>query len=379
MPLVEDFMSRAIGLARAQAMLERLAAVEERPRHHSNAPSGPSNPCYTPNMNIALDREAFDPAGWVPKETGRIANHQTDLPRIAKDTKATAAIEAKLAQIPTIHDLHNADARTFASLAPNSVHLVVTSPPYWTLKRYRDSEGQLGHVKDYDEFIEQLNQIWNECYRVLVPGGRLVCVVGDVCLSRRKNNGEHTVVPLHSSIQEHCRQIGFSNLAPIIWHKIANAIYEAAGNGGGFLGKPYEPNAVIKNDIEFILMLRKPGGYRSPSLATRILSVIPEDKHRVWFQQIWNGVTGASTKNHPAPYPLELAERLVRMFSFVGDVVLDPFMGTGTTNVAAAKWGRNSIGIEIDPEYFAYAVNRIVKDTQRLFSGALIQSHKHDD
>ena len=99
---------------------------------------------------------------------------------------------------------------------------------------------------------------------------------GDVCLSRRKNNGRHTVVPLHASIQEHCRRIGYDNLAPIIWHKIANAVYEVDNGGGGFLGKPYEPNAVIKNDIEFILMQRKPGGYRSPSIATRILSVIPE-------------------------------------------------------------------------------------------------------
>lgn len=157
------------------------------------------------------------------------------------------------------------------------------------------------------------------------------------------------MVPLHASIQEHCRIIGYNNLAPIVWHKIANAVYEASGNGGGFLGKPYEPNAVIKNDIEFILMERKPGGYRSPSLATRILSVVPAARHKVWFQQIWTGVTGASTKRHPAPYPPDLAERLVRMFSFVGDTVLDPFLGTGTTSAAAAKWGRNSIGIEVDP------------------------------
>ena len=101
-----------------------------------------------------------------------------------------------------------------------------------------------------------------------------------------------------------------------------------------FLGKPYEPNAVIKNDIEFILMQRKPGGYRSPSVATRVLSVIGEANHREWFQQIWTGLTGASTRNHPAPYPLELAERLIRMFSFVGDTVLDPFLGTGTTTLA---------------------------------------------
>jgi DNA modification methylase len=229
------------------------------------------------------------------------------LPRIAKDTRATAAIEAKLAEIPNTHRLYRADARELEFLADNSVHLVVTSPPYWTLKEYRQHKAQLGHIVDYEEFLNELDQVWSECFRVLVPGGRLVCVVGDACLS------EHTVVPLHSSIQEHCRKIGFRNLAPIIWYKIANAVYEAEGNGGGFLGKPYEPNAVVKNDIEFLLMLRKAGGYRSPDLATRILSVIPEAKHREWFQQVWSGVTGASTRNHPAPYPLELAERLIRL------------------------------------------------------------------
>lgn len=239
-------------------------------------------------------------------------------------------------------------------LEANSVHLVLTSPPYWTLKEYQEHPDQLGSIANYKSFLDELNLVWLNCSRTLVPGGRLICVVDDVCLSRRKNKGEHSVVPLHASIQERCRKIGYANLAPIIWHKIANAKYEAAGNGGGFLGKPYEPNAVIKNDIEFILMERKTGGYRSPSLATRILSVIPATCHKVWFQQIWSGVTGASTKEHPAPYPLELAERLIRMFSFVGDTVLDPFMGTGTTSVAAGHWGRNSIGVEVDPNYFQY-------------------------
>src|SRR5205823_4308056 len=175
-----------------------------------------------------------------------------------------------------------------------------------------------------------------------------------VCLSRRKNDGRHTVVPLHASIQERCRTIGFDNLAPIIWHKIANAVYEVEG-GSGFLGKPYEPNAVIKNDIEFILMERKPGGYRKPDFATRLLSVISEKNHQAWFQQIRGGLPAASTRNHPAPYPVELATRLIRMFSFVGDTVLGPFLGTGTTTVAAPKCGRPSIGCEVDPTYLGSA------------------------
>jgi DNA modification methylase len=123
-------------------------------------------------------------------------------------------------------------------------------------------------------------------------------------------------------------------------------------------------------------MLRKAGGYRSPDLSTRILSVIPAAKHKEWFQQIWSGVTGASTRQHPAPYPLELAERLVRMFSFVGDTVLDPFSGTGTTTVACVKWGRNSIGVEVDDQYFDFAIERIEKETKKLFCGALVRTHK---
>jgi DNA modification methylase len=242
------------------------------------------------------------------------------------------------------------------------------------LKEYRHTDGQLGHVEDYGGFVDELDKVWQQCYRALVPGGRLICVVGDVCLSRRRNNGRHTVVPLHASIQERCRKIGYDNLAPIIWHKIANAVYEVDNGSGGFLGKPYEPNAVIKNDIEFILMQRKSGGYRTPSVATRVLSVISEELHRKWFQQIWQGLTGASTKNHPAPYPVELAERLIRMFSFVGDTVLDPFMGTASTNVAASRWGRNSIGIEVDPHYFDEARKRLDEQTRGLFKTATIQS-----
>jgi modification methylase len=145
-------------------------------------------------------------------------------------------------------------------------------------------------------------------------------------------------------------------------------------NGSGFLGKPYEPNAVIKNDVEFILMERKPGGYRAPDISTKILSVVSADNHKKWFQQIWTGMTGASTKHHPAPYPIELAERLVRMFSFVGDTVLDPFLGTGTTTVAAAKWGRNSIGFEVDSHYFKLAQKRIAQETSTLFSSAHVSS-----
>lgn len=280
---------------------------------------------------------------------------QRSIPAIARDADATARIERLLNEVPTTHRLLLGDSREIVPELPQqSVHLAITSPPYWTLKQYEQNPDQLGHVADYDAFLDAIDTVWKGVYSALVPGGRLIIVVGDVCLSRRKI-GRHVVFPLHASIQERCRTLGYDNLTPIIWHKIANATLEV-DNGSSFLGKPYEPNAVIKNDIEFILFQRKPGGYRSPSLPARIMSVIPENLHRQYFQQIWT-LGGASTRKHPAPFPRKLAERLIRMFSFVGDTILDPFMGTGTSCVAAAGLGRNSIGIEVEPSYYDMALS----------------------
>jgi len=273
----------------------------------------------------------------------------------------------------TIHRLIQGDARHLDFIPDESIHLIVTSPPYWILKRYNENPAQLGHVDDYEQFIADLAQVWEHAYRVLVPGGRLVCIVGDVCLSRKKH-GRHVVVPLHADICVSCRKIGFDNLNPIIWHKISNASYEVS-NGGRFLGKPYEPNAIIKNDIEFILMQRKPGGYRSPTPEQRRLSKISKKDFQEWFQQFWH-MSGASTREHPAPFPLELASRLVRMFSFYGDTVLDPFVGTGTTMVAALRANRSSIGIEIDTAYCQMAAKRLRAEAANLFNRAQIVFEK---
>lgn len=289
------------------------------------------------------------------------AEPQKAFPAIAKDPRACAAVAGALRSLKTGHLLHNLDSREL-TLKPESVELVLTSPPYWTLKRYNDGDAQLGHVADYDDFLDQLDEVWRRCYDALVPGGRLVIVVGDVNVSR-KVFGRHMVFPLHAGIQERCRLLGFDNLAPIIWYKIANAQYEVGG--GGVFGKPYEPNGVIKNDCEYILFQRKPGGYRKPDLATRVMSVISAADHGEWFQQVWR-LSGASTRSHPAPFPVTLANRLIRMFSFAGDTVLDPFSGTGSTSAAAAVAGRNSIASEVDGSYFAQSVDRLRKvlDTQ---------------
>lgn len=267
----------------------------------------------------------------------------------------------------TYQRLINGDARDLSFLEDESIHLVVTSPPYWNLKRYNENTNQLGHINDYESFLSELEKVWREVFRILVPGGRLVCIVGDVCVSRRKF-GRHLVFPLHSDICVLCRKIGFDNLNPIIWHKISNASFEVE-NGSKFLGKPYEPNAIIKNDMEFILMQRKPGGYRKPTQEQRKLSKIDKKDFNRWFQQIWN-ITGASTRKHPAPFPLELASRLVRMFSFHDDTVLDPFCGTGTTMIAALRYGRNSIGIDIDPEYCRMTAQYLKKESSNLFISA---------
>lgn len=317
---------------------------------------------------------ATDFSKLLPQWALEITDLQTAIPELAKNPHRLAELECVVAEVETLHRSVRGDARALEGVEPNSVQLVLTSPPYWTLKEYRESDGQMGHFEDYDFFLEELDRVWQRCFDALVPGGRLICVVGDVCLSRRKNNGRHTVVPLHASIQEHCRKIGFDNLSPIIWSKIANVVHEIDTGGGGFLGKPYEPNAVIKNDIEFILMERKPGGYRSPSNAARLLSIISDDNHKTWFTQIWSGITGASTRNHPAPYPESLANRLIRMFSFVGDTILDPFSGSGTTSMAAIGCGRNSIGYEIDEQYITRARSRITDAAGGLLSRARIET-----
>ena len=331
------------------------------------------NECIEPRTQTVTPTAAIDLKKFLPDGLGDLSDIQKAIPRIAKDKNITTAIERILPSIPSWHELFRGDARELPSVARGSVHLILTSPPYWTLKQYNSSQAQLGDVVDYEQFIIEIDKVWKRCFQALVPGGRLICVVGDVCLSRRKNGGRHTVVPLHATIQEHCRAIGFDNLAPIIWHKIANAAFEVEGSGGSFLGKPYEPNGVIKNDIEFILMQRKSGAYRAPDIATKILSVISESHHREWFQQIWHGVTGASTRRHPAPFPLELASRLIRMFSFVGDTVLDPFIGSGTTSIAAVNCGRNSIGYEIDDEYLTLAHRRLRDASDGLFNNATIK------
>jgi site-specific DNA-methyltransferase (adenine-specific) len=262
----------------------------------------------------------------------------------------------------TTHRIHLGDARDLSWIPSASVHLVVTSPPYWTLKEYAPgNDDQMGHFPDYEHFLAELDRVWRECSRVLVGGGRICCVVGDVCIPRKKG-GRHYIVPLHADIQVRARKLGLDCLQPILWHKISNGATEATGNGAGFYGKPYQPGGIIKNDIEYILFLRKGGEYRSAPAIQKALSMLTKEEMKTWQRSIWTDLRGASTlRGHPAPYPVEVAERLIKMFSFAGDTVLDPFAGTGSTTEAAMMSGRNSIANEIEPAYVDLARQRILK------------------
>lgn len=322
--------------------------------------------------NVLAEDYLNELESYIPEKLKRIKNLDNLIPKIAKDKDLLKEISVLIKTIPSHHKFVLGDAREKKLFEDESVHLILTSPPYWNLKKYRDNKNQLGDIADYRLFLMELKKVIENSYNSLVQGGRMICVVGDVLLSRKKNNGTHSVMPLHASIQELAVKIGFSNLTPIIWNKISNIKFEV-NNGSSFLGKPYEPNGIIKSEIEYILMLRKPGGYRKPSKEARSLSIISDEDHKKWFKQIWSDVTGASTKEHPAPYPLELAQRLIKMYSFVGDTVLDPFLGSGTTSIAAAFNGRNSIGIEVDENYLEKSINRFNKETNSLFSNYHIE------
>jgi site-specific DNA-methyltransferase (adenine-specific) len=257
----------------------------------------------------------------------------------------------------TRHTVHLGDARDLGWIPDGSVHLVVTSPPYGSLKQYPGSPGQLGNLDSYEEFLVELDKVWQECQRLLVPGGRVACVVGDVCVSRR-HGGRHYVLPLSADIQVRARGLGFDSLTPIRWLKVANIKLEAS-RSSHFLGKPNLPNGIIKNDVEHILFLRKRGGYRQPTPSQERASFINTNEYSRLFSPIWSDVTGQLRRDHPAPFPVEIPRRLIRMFSFAGDTILDPFAGTGTTSVAALETGRHSIAVDIEPRYIEIMRHRL--------------------
>jgi DNA modification methylase len=243
----------------------------------------------------------------VTFETTFKDNERGILPKLLKINQSLRSSEWPQPFNTTSHVVRVADARNLEWIPDRAVHLVVTSPPYWTLKQYDSRAGQLGEIDSYEHFLNELDKAWTECARVLVPGGRICCVVGDVCVPR-KREGRHYVMPLHADIQARTRRIGLDCLTPILWFKIANGVTEARGNGAGFYGKPYQPGAIIKNDVEYILFFRKGGDYRSPTPVQKTLSMLSKEEMRNWLTSSWSDVKGESTrKGHPAPFPVVLA------------------------------------------------------------------------
>src|SRR5580700_172581 len=228
----------------------------------------------------------------------------------------------------------------------NSVQLVITSPPYWQLKDY-GSSNQIGYHSSYEDYINNLNLVWKECYRVLENGCRLCVNIGDQ-FARSVYYGRYKVIPIREEIIKFCENAGFDYMGAIIWQKVTTS--NTTGGGVQMGSFPYPRNGILKLDYEFILIFKKLGDAVKPTKENKELSKMTNEEWNIFFAGHWN-FAGARQDNHIAMFPEELPKRLIKMFAFVDDTVLDPFMGSGTTALAAKNNGRNSIGYELNAEF----------------------------
>ncbi|MBI5193953.1 MAG: thermonuclease family protein [Nitrospirae bacterium] len=239
-------------------------------------------------------------------------------------------------------------------LANESVHLVITSPPYWQLKDYGTND-QIGYHETYESYINNLNLVWKECHRVLQSGCRLCINIGDQ-FARSVYYGRYKVIPIRTEIIKFCETIGFDYMGAVIWQKVTTT---NTTGGATIMGSfPYPRNGILKLDYEFILLFKKQGAPTKPSQEQKELSVISKEDWNTYFSGHWY-FTGAKQDGHIAMFPEELPARLIKMFAFAGDTVLDPFLGSGTTSMAARNLGRNSIGYEINPEFIPVIKNKL--------------------
>ena len=246
----------------------------------------------------------------------------------------------------TSHKIIFGDSRKMSQIADKSVQLIITSPPYWQLKDY-GTDDQIGFNNSYEEYINNLNLVWQECNRVLAPGCRLCINIGDQ-FARSVYYGRYKVIPIRTEIIRFCETLGMDYMGAIIWQKTTTM---NTSGGGAIMGSfPYPRNGILKMDYEFILLFKKLGTPPKPSIEQKKLSEISKEEWNQYFSSHWN-FNGVKQYGHIAMFPEELPRRLIKMFSFVGETVLDPFVGSGTTSLAAKNLGRNSIGYEIN-KYF---------------------------
>jgi site-specific DNA-methyltransferase (adenine-specific) len=249
-------------------------------------------------------------------------------------------------QMTTIHNIITGDSRQMNLVPDKSVHLVITSPPYWQLKDY-GTASQIGFHESYESYINNLNLVWNECYRVLHPGCRFCINIGDQ-FARSVYYGRYKVIPIRTEIIKFCETIGFDYMGAVIWQKVTTT---NTTGGATIMGSfPYPRNGILKLDYEFILLFKKQGTAPNPSKEQKELSILTKGEWNTFFSGHWY-FAGEKQNGHIAMFPEELPARLIKMFAFAGDTVLDPFLGSGTTSLAARKLGRNSVGYEINPDF----------------------------
>lgn len=240
-------------------------------------------------------------------------------------------------------------------LKDSSMHLVVTSPPYWQLKDY-GSDNQIGFHESYESYINNLNLVWKECYRVLHNGCRLCINIGDQ-FARSVYYGRYKVIPIREEIIKFCESIGFDYMGAIIWRKVTTS--NTTGGGIQMGSYPYPRNGILKLDYEFILLFKKLGDAPKPTKEQKELSKMSSEEWNTFFTGHWNFAGARQSKNHLAMFPEELPRRLIKMFSFIGENILDPFSGSGTTSLAAKNLGRNSAGFEINSEFIPIIKEKI--------------------
>ena len=254
----------------------------------------------------------------------------------------------------TEHKLVIGDSRNLSRIPDKSVHLIITSPPYWQLKDY-GSSNQIGFHDSYECYINNLNMVWSECNRVLHDGCRLCINIGDQ-FARSVYYGRYKVIPIRTEIIRFCETLGMDYMGAIIWQK--QTTMNTSGGGAVMGSFPYPRNGILKIDYEFILVFKKQGKAPTPSAEQKKLSEMTKEEWNTYFASHWT-FGGAKQDGHIAVFPEELPHRLIKMFSFAGETIFDPFMGSGTTALAARNLQRNSIGYEINPDFFTYYKQKV--------------------